>query len=595
MTRRQRQRVAAKRIAELARHHHLEDRRLALRLRLRCGGERRADVRQAADGCALRAHRARNGRPRWLLVEIHADKAIGIEVDMVFLLGAPLAVVEYDRGDGDVLTNAGLDLAEAHAPRAIADVGDSRAVGRGDLGADNRGERVAAVAEAHRREHRARTVEAQIRIRHRADIADVGRHHRRVRHRLFELAQHLPRVHMRRALRHFQRPRVLLVRPGLELGFPRALFRGDDLGSIGVVRAGRERLAAKAREKSARRRFGVAADAYRDSLHQTQHFGIGIDLNDFRVFRPVVDIVLRQGSERSQPRSKGEHDVGLGDELHRRFRALIAQRPAPQRMIRRKRVVVQVTVAYRRGEQLGQLDCLRDTFGHHHAAAAENHRELRLGDQLGRIGQALLASRAALDGERRRDLAVDIAVEKIARNVYLRRPQLEMRPIECTPGQLGDACAVVDVRLVFGDLGKDRQLLGFLESSQAQRHRAGFRRDDDDRRMRPVRRGDRSDEVGDAGAILRNAHAVPPGHSRVAIGHMAGALLVGDGNEASDGKGKKIQRIHVSRADDAEHVCDALRHQRLDKSLRRRHLLPAGDDRAAGQVLRICHGVHRVS
>src|SRR5207244_1878998 len=60
-------------------------------------------------------------------------------------------------------------------------------------------------------------------------------------------------------------------------------------------------------------------------------------------------------------------------------------------MIRRERIVVQITVAHWRREQLGQLDCLRDAIGHHHAAAAENHGKLCLSDQLRGVVQALLA------------------------------------------------------------------------------------------------------------------------------------------------------------------------------------------------------------
>ena len=68
--------------------------------------------------------------------EVGADIAVGVEVDLVLLLRPPLAVVE-DHGDGrDVLAHAGQRLLQAHAPGAVADIGDGRPVGRGDLGAD---------------------------------------------------------------------------------------------------------------------------------------------------------------------------------------------------------------------------------------------------------------------------------------------------------------------------------------------------------------------------------------------------------------------------------------------------------------------------
>ena len=81
---------------------------------------------------------------------------------------------------------------------------------------------------------------------------------------------------------------------------------------------------------------------------------------------------------------------------------------------------------------------------------------------------------------------------------------------------------------------------------------------DDDRRMRPERRGGRRDEVRDAGPVLRDAHAVAPGHARVAVGHVARALLVRDRDEADAGERKEVERVHVRRADDAEHVLHAV-------------------------------------
>jgi hypothetical protein len=60
---------------------------------------------------------------------------------------------------------------------------------------------------------------------------------------------------------------------------------------------------------------------------------------------------------------------------------------------------------------------------------------------------------------------------------------------------------------------------------------------------------------------------------------VAAALLVRDRDEPDAGERKEIERIHVGRADDAEHVLDAMGNERLDESLGRRHLLLAGDGR----------------
>jgi len=62
-----------------------------------------------------------------------------------------------------------------------------------------------------------------------------------------------------------------------------------------------------------------------------------------------------------------------------------------------------------------------------------------------------------------------------------------------------------------------------------------------------------------------------PGNARIAVGHVRGVLLVGDGNEADAGERKQIVRIHVGGADDAEAVLHALRHQGFDERFAGRH------------------------
>ena len=248
-------------------------------------------------------------------------------------------------------------------------------------------------------------------------------------------------------------------------------------------RATGERLALRAASTSARGRgLRIAADADRDRLHQAEHLRVGVDLDDLRVLRPVVEAVLRQRAERSEARAEREHDVGLRDELHRRLAALVAERSAPQRMARRERIVVQIARGDRRLQQLGERDALRTAVRHDDAAAGEDHRELRRGEQRRRLVEAALAAGAALDRERPRNLALDVAVEEVARDVELRRAHLEHRAVERAAGELGHARPVVHVRLVLGDLREDRQLLGLLEAAEAERHAAGLRRD----RRRPA-------------------------------------------------------------------------------------------------------------
>jgi hypothetical protein len=149
-------------------------------------------------------------------------------------------------------------------------------------------------------------------------------------------------------------------------------------------------VASQARVRPARRLrqgdgggLGVAADADRDLLHQAQHGVVGVDLDDLGILGPVVHAVLRQGAEGAEAAAQRHHHVGLRHQLHRRLRALVAQRAAPQRVAGGEGVVVQVAVHHRRAEALGQRLAFLDAVGHDHAAAGDDDGELGLGQQLG--------------------------------------------------------------------------------------------------------------------------------------------------------------------------------------------------------------------
>ena len=91
---------------------------------------------------------------------------------------------------------------------------------------------------------------------------------------------------------------------------------------------------------------------------------------------------------------------------------------------------MQVAVDDRRLQELRQLLGLVDAAGHDHAAAGEDHRELGLAQNVGGFIEALLGAGAARDALRLGDLAVDLAVEIVARDVELGRPALGQRHVE---------------------------------------------------------------------------------------------------------------------------------------------------------------------
>ena len=181
--------------------------------------QRRTDVGELLDRMPFGAHGS-GDRCEARVVEIHAEESVAVEVDVILLFRTPLAIVEDHRRHRNLLAHAGQDLAKAHAPGTVADVGDRRTIRRRGLAADDGGKSIAAVAEHHRAEHAAWPIEAQIAVGDLADVADVGRDHGLLGHRLLELAQHLARMHVLRSARHFDAPRVFLAVPAVELLFP---------------------------------------------------------------------------------------------------------------------------------------------------------------------------------------------------------------------------------------------------------------------------------------------------------------------------------------------------------------------------------------
>ena len=240
---------------------------------------------------------------------------------------------------------------------------------------------------------------------------------------------------------------------------------------------------------------------------------------------------------------------------------------------------MQVAVDHGGAEALGEGLALLDPVGHDDAAAGHDHGELRLREHLGGLVEGVGTAGTALEGERLGDLDLDLAVEEVAGDVELGRADVAHRAVEAAGRDLGHALVVVDVAGVLHELLEHRKLLSLLESAESLAHGAGLRSDDDDRRMRPEGGGDGGDAVADARAVLRDDHAMATARARVAVGHVGGTLLMHDGNQSNPRGSEDIHGIHERRAHDAEHVGDAVRDERLDEGLRRRHL---GDA--------LCHG-----
>ena len=240
-------------------------------------------------------------------------------------------------------------------------------------------------------------------------------------------------------------------------------------------------------------------------------------------------------------------------------------------MTRWERVVVEVAVDHRRPETFGEGDGFGHCIAHHHTTPADDDGELGLGEHVGRGIEAGLATRTAVEDHRRRDLDVDVTVEAIARDVELGRPDLRHRPVEAASGDLRHPVLVGDVPLILHELLEHGQLVGFLETTQALPHGAGLRGDHHDGAVGPERCCDRSDTVGDAGAVLADHHTVLAADPGIPVGHVGRALLVHHRHEFDTGWGEDVHGIHERAAHDAERGGHAVGDHRLDEGLRGSH------------------------
>ncbi len=377
--------------------------------------------------------------------------------------------------------------------------------------------------------------------------------------------------------------------PVVELCFPVGLLGGGGGGALVAGGVAGQRTVGQAGGEGPCCSSGVAADADGDLLDEAEHLGVGVDLDDPGIGGPVVHVVLGQGAERAEPGAEGEHDIGAGDELHGGLGALIAEWATPLRVAGREGVVVEVRVHDGAAEAFGQFDGLGDGVAHDHAATGQQHGELRGGQQVGGLVEALLAAGAAFDADGFGDLDVDLAIEAVARDVELGGAHLEDRPVEATGGELGHALLVDDMALVLGELLEHRELVGLLEAAEADAHGAGLGGDDDDGAVGPEGGGDGGHAVGDAGAVLADDDAVAAADPGEAVGHVGGALFVDDGHEADAGRGEDVHGIHEGRTHDAEGCLDAVGDQGLDEGLaggHAGHRLLLGEGGRGGAVTR---------
>ena len=153
----------------------------------------------------------------------------------------------------------------------------------------------------------------------------------------------------------------------------------------------------------------IAADAQLEAFGQAQDAVIGIDLNDTRVRRPVLQTVLGKRAERAQPGTECENHVGLRDRFHRGLRTLISKRADGELVVVRKRIVVQIRRCDGSAEEFGKFARLRERVACNDAAAGKDHRIPCVGERFGGGRDLSGVSGAAFERQRRIDFGEEVA------------------------------------------------------------------------------------------------------------------------------------------------------------------------------------------
>ena len=189
---------------------------------------------------------------------------------------------------------------------------------------------------------------------------------------------------------------------------------------LAIVAAGISSRGRKLRQDALGNELGIATNTDGDRLGQADAVGIDIDLNDLGGLRPVVDAVTRQGRERIEPCAQRQNHIGLGDQLHRCLRAIVAERADRKPVAARETVIVLVVVANRRIELFGERNTFGNCVAEHDARTRQNDREFRARQQLRRLRHGLGAAGRPLELDDRRQTDIDDLRPVVTRNIDLR-------------------------------------------------------------------------------------------------------------------------------------------------------------------------------
>jgi len=212
-----------------------------------------------------------------------------------------------------------------------------------------------------------------------------------------------------------------------------------------------------------------------------------------------------------------------------------------------------------------------DSIAEHDAGTGNDYRVLRIGEHLCRLVDLVLIARLPARKDRLRNFDVDDLAEHVARHVELDRGRVLAGALEAASQGFDHAAGMGQGFLVTGDFLEGRQLAGFLKTAQPLGLGGRLGSNHDHRGVVPIGGRDGRDEVGDARTILGNTNSNLAASSRIAIGHVSGALFVRDIDKANAGSGKDVQTRHKGRSDDTKGDFGALDAKRFHERLMRCH------------------------
>ncbi len=320
--------------------------------------------------------------------------------------------------------------------------------------------------------------------------------------------------------------------------------------------------------------LGVGAQTHGDGVGLGDVHGVDVDLDDLGRLGEVVDAVLGQGAEVGQAAADGQNDVGLFHEAHGGMGAHVADGAAPQRMIRREGVIVQVAAGHGRADVLGQGFHGFHAVGVHHAAAGHDHGILGVLEHFNGVLEHFRVADAAgghavLGGFQ--NFLVQLAIEVVAGHVHQHGAAHGVGGAESGAQDVAGAVGMGHAQGSLGDGLEQVPRVAFLEAVPAHGGGTGAGRNDDHGRVGHVGGGHGGHIVGDAGAVLADDHAGLAGHAAEGVLHVAGGLLVTHGDEVNARGREEVQQVHVGGTENTADVFDAFFHQNFGHGLTGSH------------------------